>query len=59
MVSETDYALLAANAYAVKESVTSEENKIPIPDGWLAFMENTNDNSGFIARAYTSDTEDV
>ena len=32
MTSSIDMALMASNAYAVKETVTSKENAIPIPN---------------------------
>jgi hypothetical protein len=52
MTAIIDYALMAANSYAVKPAVTSVENTIPIPDGWISLGKSQNDISGFTARAF-------
>jgi len=49
---KTEYALLAANSYAVKDSVTSLTNTIAIPDGWVKLNDRIDDPTGFTARAY-------
>ena len=57
MTSSIDYALMASNAYAVKETVHSEENTIPIPNGWVKLgNDGRNDLTGFTARAYRNTT---
>lgn len=57
MPTDIQYALMAANAYAVKENVTSKENAIPIPSGYVQIDEKQNDQSGFSARAYGNSPE--
>ena len=53
MTSSIEYALMASNAYAVKDLVTSENNAIPIPNGWVDMeADRINNDSGFTARAY-------
>ncbi len=52
MTTNVEYALLAANSYAVKRDVTSDKNTIPIPDGWVKLDDRINDATGFTARAY-------
>jgi hypothetical protein len=58
MTTQVEYALLAANSYAVKDSVTSLKNTISIPDGWGKFGDDRiNNATGFTARAYTNGSE--
>jgi putative lipase involved disintegration of autophagic bodies len=53
MTTSIEYALMASSAYAVKDTVTHENNTIPIPNGWVDMeIDRTNDDSGFTARAY-------
>jgi Ca2+-binding RTX toxin-like protein len=52
MTTQVEYALLAANSYAVKDTVTSIENTIPVPEGWVELDDRINNASGFTARAY-------
>jgi Ca2+-binding RTX toxin-like protein len=52
MMTQVEYALLAANSYAVKDTVTSIENTIPVPSEWEILDFRQNDLSGFTARAY-------
>lgn len=46
MASIPEYALMAANAYAVKSNVTSEENTIPIPNGYVQIDQRQIDSTG-------------
>lgn len=55
MTTDVEYALMAANSYAVKSDVTSVQNTIPIPIGWTELAKRQNDSSGFTASAYKND----
>ncbi|MBI5007090.1 MAG: putative Ig domain-containing protein [Nitrosomonadales bacterium] len=57
MTTQIDYALLAANSYAVKREVTSSVNEILPPDGWEIIDYRRDDLTGFTARAYTNGSE--
>lgn len=53
MTSSIECAQMASNAYAIKRSVTSVQNEIPIPDGWEKLGDDRiNDDTGFTARAF-------
>ena len=55
MPSTPEYALMAANAYAVKSNVTSIQNEISLPIAWRSLnIDAINDSTGFTARAYKS-----
>ncbi|MEW6677072.1 MAG: hypothetical protein AB1421_04050 [Pseudomonadota bacterium] len=57
MTTSIEYALMASNAYAVKDTVTHENNTIPIPHGWVKLgNDGRNDDTGFTARAYKNTT---
>ncbi len=48
MPSTPEYALMAANAYAVKSDVTSIQNAIPLPAGWTSLnIDAIDDSTGF------------
>jgi hypothetical protein len=59
MPSSRDYALFSANSYAASTIVVNENNAIPIPDGWVSIERRANDDTGFLARAYTNGSEIV
>jgi Ca2+-binding RTX toxin-like protein len=57
MTTSIEYALMASNAYAVKKTVTHDNNTIPIPSGWVDMeIDGQNDDSGFTARAFKNTT---
>ncbi len=57
MTTSIEYALMASNAYAVKKTVTHDNNTIPIPSGWMDMeIDGQNDDTGFTARAYKNTT---
>ena len=57
MTTSIEYAQMASNAYAVKPTVHSGVNAIPIPDGWKKLGEDgVNNSTGFTARAYQNTT---
>ena len=39
MLTTTDYAEFAANAYAASQNVISTINTVPLPDGWSPLNE--------------------
>ena len=59
MTTDVEYALMAANSYAVKDTVTSSINEIPVTSDWTAIKDGRNDSSGFTARAYQNGNQIV
>lgn len=58
MPTDIQYALMAANAYSVKATVTSEQNAIPVPQGFIPIERRINEQTGFTARAYGNSPEE-
>ena len=57
MPTDTEYALMASNAYA---SARASENTTPIPPGWSLIIDNqSSNNTGFLARVYQRGNEIV
>ena len=59
MPSPIEYALFAANSYAVSSDVVSINNRIPVPTGWSILEDRTDNATGFLARAYKSTTGEI
>lgn len=55
MATQVEYALLAANCYAIEDAVTSSAIDVAIPGGWGVIRNGQNDASRFAARAYLND----
>jgi hypothetical protein len=47
-----DSALLAGHAYGVLTEVTSPNNTVPLPTGWIPIGQSNDPNTGYMGRAY-------
>ncbi|MGH9959246.1 MAG: lipase family protein, partial [Pyrinomonadaceae bacterium] len=66
MTTRLDYALMAANVYSALDTVRSEQNTIPLSEGWQIAkwadgqdISSVNRGTGFMARAYQNGNEIV